>query len=74
MVRIWWYITDFFNFIWEAIKTIVGFFDVVVDMITSSVEFLLNLASSMPYILIIPLSALIAISVIYKLLGRGEQS
>ena len=74
MVVIWWYISDFFGFIWNAINVIVDFFEILVEIITSSFGFIINVAGAMPLILILPISALAAISVIYKLLGRGDQS
>lgn len=70
MILIWWYISDFFGFIFDIISSVVGWITNVISLIMSCIGFLGNLFVALPGIFKISLIALVAVSVIYKLLGR----
>ena len=70
MILIWWYISDFFGFIFDIVSSVVGWIVSVIGLITSCVGFLGNLFLALPTIFKVSLIALVAVSVIYKLLGR----
>lgn len=73
MIRIWWYISDFFDFIFDIASSVVGWIVSVIGLITSCIAFLGDLFNAMPTFFKVSLIALVAVSVIYKLLGReGE--
>lgn len=73
MILIWWYISDFFNFIFDTVSSIISWIVSVISLITSCVGFLGNLFLALPTIFKVSLIALVAVSVIYKLLGREGQ-
>lgn len=70
MILIWWYISDFFDFIFDTVSSVIGWIVSVISLITSCVGFLGDLFLALPTIFKISLIALVAISVIYKILGR----
>lgn len=70
MILIWWYVSDFFIFIFDTVSSVISWIVSVISLITSCVGFLGNLFLALPIIFKISLIALVAISVIYKLLGR----
>lgn len=70
MVLIWWYISDFFGFIYEMLSSVIGWIVSIITLITSCVGFLIKLVGVLPTAFTISFIALIAISVIYKILGR----
>lgn len=74
MILIWWYVSDFFNFIFDIFSNVISWIVSVLSFITSCVSFLGNLFMALPTILKISLVALVAVSVIYKLLGRDGQA
>ncbi len=73
MVLIYWYITDFFSFIFEAVKTIVSWLVSLFDMIGKAISFLFQVVDALPTVLVISFVGLIAVSVVYKFLGREGQ-
>lgn len=73
MILIWWYISDFFSFVFSTITTVVNWFVSVISLITACISFLGTLFNALPSLFKVSLVALVAVSVIYKLLGReGE--
>lgn len=74
MILIWWYISDFFTFIYEILSSIIGWIVSIIGLITSCVGFLIKFVGVLPTAFTISLLALIALAVIYKLLGREGQS
>lgn len=73
MALIYNYIKDFFAFIFEVLKIIVGFLGSVLSVIGTCLVFLKNVFTALPAIFWIPFVGLIAICVIYKILGREGQ-
>lgn len=74
MILIWWYISDFFSFIFDTVSSVIGWIVSVISLITSCVGFLGSLFLALPTIFKLSLIALVAVSVIYKLLGREGQN
>ena len=74
MILIWWYVSDFFVFIFELFSNIISWFDRVFAFITLCIHFLGLLFDALPTVIKILLVSLLAICVIYKLLGRDGQS
>ncbi len=70
MILIWWYISDFFGFIFDIITSVISWITNVISLIMSCIGFLGNLFVALPAVFKISLIALVAVSVIYKLLGR----
>lgn len=73
MVLIWWYISDFFAFVFDLLSSVIGWIVSVIGLIGSCVVFLGSLINSLPTAFKISLIGLVAIAVIYKLLGREGQ-
>lgn len=74
MILIWWYISDFFNLIWESFKIIVDWFEILIDIFVNSFSFIADISVALPIVFIFPVVALASLSLIYKFLGRGDQS
>lgn len=74
MVLIWWYVSDFFNFVYSLLSSVISWIVTVIGLISSGISFLFTLFFELPYFIQIPLIGVVSISVIYKLLGRGDQS
>lgn len=70
MVLIWWYISDFFNFIYELLSSVIDWILSLISLISFCVSFLFRLVDVLPTAFTISFIALISISVIYKVLGR----
>lgn len=70
MILIWWYISDFFGFIFDTVSSVIGWIVSVISLITSCVGFLGSLFMALPAVFKVSLIALVAVSVIYKILGR----
>lgn len=70
MVLIWWYVSDFFGFIYEMLSSVIDWIVSVISLLTFCVSFLFKLVDVLPSAFTISLFALISISVVYKLLGR----
>ena len=70
MVLIWWYITDFFNFIYELLSSVISWILSIITLITSCIGFLIKVVGVLPTSFTISFVALIAIAVIYKIFGR----
>lgn len=73
MALIYNYVKDFFGFVFEALKTLVGFFGSILSVIGTCLIFLKDVFTALPAIFWIPFVGLIAICVIYKILGREGQ-
>lgn len=74
MVLIWWYVSDFFNFIYELFSSVIGWIVSIIGLITSCVGFLVDLIAVLPTAFSISFVAVVAVSVIYKVFGREGQS
>lgn len=74
MILIWWYISDFFNFIFDTLSNFINYIGSVLDFLTDCISYLGKLFLKLPDAFIYPLLALVAISIIFKVLGRGDQS
>ncbi len=70
MVLIWWYITDFFSFIYELLSSVIGWILSIITLITSCVGFLIKIIGVLPTAFTISFVALVAVAVIYKIFGR----
>lgn len=70
MVLLWWYISDFFGFVFEMISSVIGWLVTVIQLIGSCIGFLFSLFDALPIVFKISLIGLVAVSVIYKILGR----
>lgn len=74
MILIWWYVSDFFKFVFGLIGTVVWFISDTVGIMGDCAFFLGRLFLVTPTIFKVSLVALVSISVIYKLIGRESQS
>lgn len=74
MVIIWYYIRDFFVFCGDVIKFVFDLIYSVIGVLTASASWLVTVISSLPALFVIPLTALVVISILYKVLGRENQS
>lgn len=74
MILIWWYVSDFFNFVFDLLETVFWFINDTVGIMTDCISFLGRLFLVTPLIFKVSLLALASISVIYKLIGRESQS
>lgn len=73
MVLIWWFISDFFGFIFDAIQTIVSWLTSMFSIIGSCLNFLSDLIESLPTVLTVSFIGITAVAVLYKFLGREGQ-
>ncbi len=73
MVVIFWYISDFFTSIFDIIDSLSEWCLILVDMAIECVSFLLDLVFLLPVSFSISSVALVAVAVIYKVLGREGQ-
>lgn len=73
MVLIWWYISDFFGFVYDMISSIVVWIISIIGLITSCVGFLVKIIGVLPTTFTISFVALVAVAVIYKVFGREGQ-
>lgn len=74
MLKIIEYIGDFFSFIIEFIKFIGNMIVSLVEILIKCVGFLVNVISALPTSFVVACTALIIVSVLYKVLGRESQS
>lgn len=74
MILIWWYVSDFFNFVYSLLSSVISWIVSIISVIVAAISFLFTLFFELPSFLKVPLIGVVSISVIYKLLGRGEQS
>lgn len=70
MMLIFFYIYDFFAFIFEALKTVVGFITSIFSVIGSCLVFLKDFFGALPVMFWVPFLGLVAIGIVYKVLGR----
>ena len=70
MVLIWNYISGFFIFVYELLSSVISWIVSVIGIIVSCVSFLGDVIAALPVVLTTSLVALVAIAVIYKVLGR----
>ncbi len=70
MLFILYLIRDFFAFLHDSFDILIGLIMRVFDVIGTSFSFLGSLFSSLPLIFYVPLIALVAIGIVYKILGR----
>ena len=73
MVVIFWYISDFFTSIFYIISSLSEWGLILVNMAVKCVGFLLDLVFLLPVSFSISSVALIAVAIIYKVLGREGQ-
>lgn len=73
MVLIWWYISDFFGFVYEMLSSVISWIISIITLITSCVGFLIKLIGVLPTAFTISFIALVAVAVIYKIFGREGQ-
>ena len=74
MLKIIEYIGDFFSFIIEIIKFFGNMIVSLVEILIKCVGFLVNVISALPTPFVLACTALIIVSVLYKVLGRESQS
>lgn len=73
MILIWWFLSDYYVFVFDIISSVVGWLVSVIGLLTSCVTFLGGLFNALPVIFRVSLVGLVAVSVIYKILGREGQ-
>lgn len=74
MAFVYWYIRDFFIFLGRIIIFIISLIWSVIEILISAVSFLGKIVASLPIWLSVPAGALIVVCVLYKILGRENQS
>lgn len=74
MAFVYWYVRDFFLFIADLIKTVFELLENVLNILIAAVSFLINVIGSFPVFITVPVGALIIVCVLYKILGRENQS
>ena len=70
MLIIYYYVRDFFLFIGDTVGAIFDLILKLFEVLGECADFLISIASSLPAMFYVFFIALIAISVIYKILGR----
>ena len=70
MLIIYYYVRDFFLFIGNTIAAIFDLIIKLLEVLAECGRFLISVAGSLPTMFYVFFVALIAISVIYKILGR----
>lgn len=73
MLLIFYFIRDFFGFVFEILSSVVGWFVSIISLIGSCIGFLGSLFVALPTLFKVSLIGLVAVSVIYKVLGREGQ-
>lgn len=74
MAFVYWYIRDFFIFLGRIIIFVVSLIWSVIEILISAVAFLGKVVVSLPAWISIPAGVLIVVCVLYKILGRENQS
>lgn len=74
MAFVYWYVRDFFLFIADLIKTVFELLENVLNILIAAVSFLVKVIGSFPVFITVPVGALIIVCVLYKILGRENQS
>lgn len=74
MLKIIEYIKDFFTFILELFKFVGNLLLSLVNILIKCMGFLGDVISALPISLVVACTALIIVSVLYKVLGRESQS
>ena len=74
MVIVYYYIRDFFGFVGDVLKFIFDFIMSLVGVLAASASWLISVITSLPALFVIPLTALVIISILYKVLGRETKS
>lgn len=74
MAFVYWYIRDFFVFLGRIIIFVVSLIWSVIEILISAVAFLGDVVASLPLWLSVPAGVLIVVCVLYKILGRENQS
>lgn len=74
MILIWWYISDFFLFVYEIISSVISWFIEIFVLIGTCLAFVFEFIVELPVIITIPIIGVISVSIIYKIMGRGDQS
>lgn len=70
MAIVYYYVRDFFAFIGGLISALIDLIQKVLDVVIEGATFIKDLALSLPTMFYVFFIALVAISVIYKILGR----
>ena len=73
MVVIFWFITDFFTSLFDIIVALSEWGLIIVNLLKSCISFLFDLVLLLPTSFTISSFALIAVAVVYKILGREGQ-
>lgn len=73
MVLIWWFVRDFFIFIYTFLQTIIQWLSGFIWAISSSVGFLFKIVNVLPTAFTVSFIALVGIAVLYKIFGREGQ-
>lgn len=73
MLLIFYFIRDFFAFVFEILSSVVGWFVSIISLLGSCIGFLGSLFLALPVLFKVSLIGLVAVSVIYKVLGREGQ-
>lgn len=74
MLKIISYIGDFFTFILDMFKLLGNILLSFVRILANCVVFLYDVVSGLPAMLVVAVTALVVIAVLYKVLGRENQS
>lgn len=74
MLLVFYYVRDFFGFVFDLFKCVFSLLGQLITLLGSCASFLIGVIASLPAFLTIPAGALIAISIIYKILGREAQN
>ena len=70
MIVVYWYISDFFSMIGNILVYFFNLLGSAIDIIKSCVSGLGDVIAAFPLVFFVPLIALIAIGLVYKILGR----
>lgn len=73
MFLVFYYIWDFFTAVFNMISAVSKWILAVIGLLTSSVGFLIKIIGVLPTAFTISFVALVAVAVIYKILGREGQ-
>ena len=74
MAIVYYYVRDFFSFIGDVVTFVFNLIMSLIGVLAAAAQWLFDVVTSLPLILIVPVTALIVISILYKVLGRENQS
>lgn len=74
MAFVYWYIRDFFVFCGNVISFVFELIWKLIQIVIAGGDFLISVISSLPLFITIPVTALIIVCILYKILGRESSS